>query len=62
VKGAGARREALEQLTLDQLQEVFRRANAVGALACTRAGAIPALPKMAEIDAFLQNLALKASP
>lgn len=61
VKSATNRREALERLTLDKLTEIFRRANAVGALACTRAGAIPALPRMAEIDAFLQNLTLQAS-
>ena len=61
VKNAGNRREALLALSLDQLTDIFRRANAVGALACTRAGAIPALPRMAEIDAFLQNLSLPAS-
>lgn len=61
IKDAKDRRAALEQLSLDQLQEIFKRANAVGAIACTRAGAIPALPKRTEIDAFLENLALQAS-
>lgn len=61
IKNATNRRQALKDLTLDQLAEIFKRANAVGAIACTRAGAIPALPKSTEIDAFLQNLALQPS-
>lgn len=61
IKNATNRREALLKLSQDELQKIFQRANAVGALACTRAGAIPALPKITEIDAFLQNLTLQAS-
>jgi len=40
----------LESLTPPALERLCRRANAAGALACTRAGAIPALPTRAEAD------------
>ena len=36
-----------------ELRRIVRRANAVGALATTRAGAIPAMPTREEVDAFL---------
>lgn len=39
-----------------ELFRIVRRANAVGALACTKIGAIPSLPTTAEVDAFLQHL------
>jgi fructokinase len=61
IKNATNRREALQQLSVDTLAEIFKRANAVGAIACTRPGAIPALPKLNEIDAFMNDLALQAS-
>lgn len=61
IKNATNRRQALLELELDTLEQIFSRANAVGAIACTRAGAIPALPKITEIDAFLENLALQTS-
>jgi fructokinase len=61
IKNATNRRQALQELELDTLEQIFKRANAVGAITCTRAGAIPALPKITEIDAFLENLALQAS-
>lgn len=38
---------------LEQLREAVRFANAVGALACTRLGAQPALPSEAEVAALL---------
>lgn len=43
-------------LTQDQraLEAAIRRANACGALATTKAGAIPALPTRAELEAFLR--------
>ncbi len=41
------------QLEAPQLQRLVRRANAVGALTTTRAGAIPALPSRQQADAFL---------
>ena len=40
-------------LPADELGRIVRRANAVGALACTRVGAIPSLPTAAEVEAFL---------
>lgn len=43
-----------------ELWEVCRLANAVGALTTTQRGAIPALPTMAQVDAFLQQF--DASP
>lgn len=41
------------ELDEPELRRIVRRANAVGALACTRVGAIPALPTRGEVDAFL---------
>ncbi|MBN1934348.1 MAG: carbohydrate kinase, partial [Anaerolineae bacterium] len=35
------------------VEEALRYANAVGALTCTRMGAIPALPTRAEVEAFM---------
>jgi fructokinase len=49
------RRQALEGLQLSDIKAILRRANAVGALTCTKAGAIPALPTVAEVDDFLQQ-------
>ena len=48
-------REGVKPGALDEgeLTRIVRRANAVGALTCTRVGAIPALPTSAEVDAFL---------
>jgi fructokinase len=43
----------LESLTPKALERLARRANAVGALACTKPGAIPALPTRAEADELL---------
>jgi len=40
-------------LDTTELTRIVRRANAVGALACTKVGAIPALPTSDEVDAFL---------
>jgi fructokinase len=61
LKAAGDRRGALKGLSEDQLTDIFKRANAVGAIACTRPGAIPALPTTKEIDAFLDKTALQPS-
>jgi sugar/nucleoside kinase (ribokinase family) len=57
VGDAKNRQQALSELPIDTLTEIVRRANAVGALACTRAGAIPALPRKSEIDSFIESLA-----
>lgn len=43
------------QLGEGELRSIIRRANAVGAIATTRPGAIPALPTRAEVDAFLAD-------
>jgi fructokinase len=43
-----------EQITIERLRAHVRFANAVGALTATKAGAIPALPRHAEVEAFLQ--------
>ncbi|MDY7009366.1 MAG: PfkB family carbohydrate kinase [Planctomycetota bacterium] len=41
-----------DELDESQLRWIIRRANAIGALTTTRAGAIPALPTRAEVNAF----------
>lgn len=51
------RKQAMLELPLETLTDIVRRANVVGALACTRAGAIPALPRKQEIDSFIESLA-----
>jgi fructokinase len=55
------RRKILEEMTLDQLSDILRRANAVGALTCTKAGAIPALPTCEEVTMFLEQMSAQAS-
>jgi fructokinase len=42
---------------LDVLKGILRAANAAGALACTRKGAIPALPSRHQLDEFLSSTA-----
>ncbi len=42
-------------LTLESLRAHFYYANAVGALTATKQGVIPALPTVAEVDAFLKQ-------
>ena len=46
---------AIADLSEAQLRTIIRRSNAVGALTTTKAGAIPALPTKAEVDAFLSK-------
>lgn len=55
------RREKLQSMSVDEIATIIRRANAVGALTCTRAGAIPALPTSEEVDQFLEQFATQAS-
>ncbi|HAU39056.1 MAG TPA: carbohydrate kinase [Phycisphaerales bacterium] len=43
------------ELDAPELTRIVRRANAVGALACTRVGAIPSLPAAREVDEFLRK-------
>ncbi len=61
IKTAPDRRKVLESLEVNDLAEIIRRANAIGALACTRAGAIPALPTTDEINAFMEEMSAQAS-
>ncbi len=42
------------ELDQQELMRICRRANAAGALACTRVGAIPSLPTVSQVDEFLQ--------
>ncbi|MGB2824708.1 MAG: carbohydrate kinase, partial [Phycisphaerae bacterium] len=44
------------RLAADELTRIIRRANAVGALTCTGAGAMPPLPTTSEVDAFLEGI------
>jgi len=44
------------------LEEAIPLANAAGALACTRRGAQPSLPRRAEVQEFLRQLKEKTSP
>ncbi len=55
VKGNDNRRQALDAIVPEQFTVLIQRANAIGALACTKAGAIPALPSKQELDAFLSS-------
>jgi sugar/nucleoside kinase (ribokinase family) len=50
--------ELLNQMAIDELAAIISRANAIGALTCTKAGAIPGLPTAKEISAFLEKNAL----
>jgi fructokinase len=61
LKKSADKRKALRDLSLNQLADIIRRANAIGAIACTKAGAIPALPTKAETDIFLKSSAQASS-
>lgn len=61
IKDATDRRAALGQLSIEEIAEIIRRANAVGALTCTRAGAIPALPQASEVELFMEQMAAQGS-
>ncbi len=50
---AGLSEQLLASLDQTRLHEILRFANAVGALTTTRRGAIPALPRRQEVEAFL---------
>jgi fructokinase len=56
------KRRAISHLPSEILSAIVRRANAVGALACTRCGAIPALPKREEVKLFLSRCRDATSP
>jgi sugar/nucleoside kinase (ribokinase family) len=46
---------SLARIDLGTMQDTLRYANAVGALTCTRRGAIPALPTYDEVERFIHN-------
>jgi sugar/nucleoside kinase (ribokinase family) len=50
------------KLSDEQLRDIMRYANAAGALACTKRGVIPALPRPSEIEAFLHSRADSPPP
>lgn len=47
------RRKAVSELSIEKISDIVMQANAVGALTCTRPGAIPALPQLKEVKDFL---------
>jgi fructokinase len=55
------RRTALDAMTLDQVSNIIRRANAIGAITCTSPGAIPALPSKARLEEFLTQMSAQAA-
>lgn len=59
--GQSDRRVKLQSMSVDEIAAIIRRANAVGALTCTRAGAIPALPTTEEVDHFLEQMSAQTS-
>ena len=60
VKTAPNRVDALNELTGSEVEKIIRRANAIGALTCTRPGAIPALPTKAESTEFLDQMSTQS--
>jgi fructokinase len=46
---------SLATVDREAVQEALRFANAVGALTCTKMGAIPALPRLHEVEEFLNR-------
>jgi fructokinase len=53
--------DLIDELPLPALRDIVLRANATGAMACTIAGAIPALPTSVELEDFLRHH-LSAAP
>lgn len=53
LEGVSDKRDFLNNLELAKIEDIVLHANAVGALTCTRAGAIPALPSHDEVKRFL---------
>ncbi len=49
-------RDIIASLKFDDIEKIIHRANAIGAITCTKSGAIPALPTKAELDSFLAKL------
>lgn len=57
----GSRRRILASLGLKELEIIVKRANAIGALTCTKVGAFAALPTRKATDLFLDEMLLKRS-
>ncbi len=55
IKGSADKREALLELEQNTLADIIRTANAIGAITCTKPGAIPALPTKAEVELFFEK-------
>jgi fructokinase len=47
---------SLARINEGKIVETLRLANAVGAYACTKPGAIPALPTRAEVEQFINEI------
>ncbi|MCD6386543.1 carbohydrate kinase [Candidatus Sumerlaeota bacterium] len=45
----------ISDLSFDELRGIIRWANAAGALACTKTGAIPALPSLSDVEKFIKS-------
>jgi sugar/nucleoside kinase (ribokinase family) len=60
-KGGPDVRTIIDGIDIKDLVEIVRHANAIGALTCTRAGAIPALPTADEVSSFVAEMATQAS-
>ncbi len=56
-KHPGWRKKVLASLSEEKIAAVVYRANAVGALTCTKLGAIPALPTTDAVNHFLEQIA-----
>lgn len=60
-RNAENRAEALSAIPLANLRSIVQHANAIGALACTKPGAIPALPTADEVKTFLKTMKTPSS-
>ncbi len=55
LKGETSRRSQIERMTVAQLLPAVKRANACGALVASKLGAMGAMPRAAEVQAFLEK-------
>lgn len=60
-KGAPDCVKALRSINLTDMEKIVRQGNAIGALTCTRPGAIPALPTTNETNDFLEQMSAQSS-
>jgi fructokinase len=59
LKSESDKQSAISKLSINSLTAIVERANAIGALTCTKAGAIPALPTAQEVDCFINQVSLR---